>query len=132
MSKIKAFFARYWRDIVIVLGIAVCSISTIFIVRCATRKEPVSAVIYQQNEVILEIELSKESNEVREIKFPKEEVHLILGVKKNAICVLKSDCPHQDCVNMGWTSSPDHPIICAHYKVSIEITGTSFYDAEIG
>ena len=76
--------------------------------------------------------LSKENDEVREIKFPKEEVHLVLGVKQNAICVLKSDCPHQDCVNMGWTTSPDHPIICAHYKVSVEITGTSFYDAEIG
>lgn len=132
MSKIKEFFLKYWRDIVIVLGVAVCSVSTIFIVRCATRKEPVSAVIYHQNEVVLQIDLSKENDEVREIIFPKEEVHLTLGVKKNAICVLKSDCPHQDCVNMGWTSSPDHPIICAHYKVSIEITGSSFIDVEIG
>lgn len=132
MSKIKEFFLKYWRDIVIVLGVAVCSVSTIFIVRCATRKEPVSAVICHQNEVVLQIDLSKENDEVREIAFPKEEVHLTLGVKKNAICVLKSDCPHQDCVNTGWTSSPDHPIICAHYKVSIEITGTAFIDVEIG
>ena len=132
MKKIGEFIKKYWRDFVIVLGVAICSISTILIVRCATQKEAVSAVIYQQNEVILTIALSKESDEVREIKYPDESIHLVFGVKKNAICVLSSDCPHQDCVNMGWVSTSDRPIICAHYKVSIEIIGTKNYDVVIG
>ena len=132
MSKFKEFFLKYFRDITLVLAIAVCSLGTILIVRCATKKNAVSAVIYEQNEIVLEIDLTKESEEVREIKFPKEEINIVIGVKKNAICILSSDCPHQDCVNMGWTSSPDRPIICAHYKVSIEIVGAASYDAEIG
>lgn len=132
MKKIIEFFKKYYRDIVIIFGVAVCSISTIFIVRCATSKNAVSATIYQQNQVISTIDLSKESENVREIQFPKDDVHLVIGVKKNAICVLSSDCPHQDCVNMGWITSSSRPIICAHYKVSIEISGSSDLDVEIG
>ena len=132
MNKIKEFFIRYWRDFVIVFGVAICSVSTILVVRAVTSKNAVSAVIYQQNEALLQIDLSKESDEVREIKFPKEDVNIVIGVKKNAICILSSDCPHQDCVNMGWTSSSSRPIICAHYKVSIEITSALVNDVEIG
>lgn len=132
MNKIKEFFIRYWRDFVIVFGVAICSVATILVVRAVTSKNAVSAVIYQQNEALLQIDLSKESDEVREIKFPKEDVNIVIGVKKNAICILSSDCPHQDCVNMGWTFSSSRPIICAHYKVSIEITSALVNDVEIG
>lgn len=132
MNKIKEFFIRYWRDFVIVFGVVICSVTTILVVRAVTSKNVVSAVIYQQNEALLQIDLSKESDEVRQIKFPKEDVNIVIGVKKNAICILTSDCPHQDCVNMGWTSSSSQPIICAHYKVSIEITSALVNDVEIG
>lgn len=127
----KEFFKKYYRDIIIIFGVIVCSLSTIFIVRCATRNNAVTAKISQQNTVILTIDLSKESEQVREIQFPKRDVNIVIGVKKNSICILKADCPHQDCVNIGWVSEAGKPIICAHYKVTIEISGTPINDAEV-
>lgn len=127
----KKFFKKYYRDIIIIVGIIVCSLATIFIVKCSTNKEAVSATISQQNAVVLTIDLSKESEEVREIPFPNQEVKIVIGVKKNAICVLRSECPHQDCVKTGWVSEAGKPIVCAHYKVTITISGTPINDVEV-
>ena len=96
----KNFFKKYYRDIILILGVIICSIGTILIVRCTMPKEAVSATISQQNTVVLTIDLTKETENVREIPFPKSDVKMTIGVKKNAICVLRSDCPHQDCVNI--------------------------------
>ena len=127
----KNFLKKYWRDIVIILGIIICSVSTILIVRCATSQKAVTATISQQNTVVLTVDLSKETDQVREIPFPNEEVKMVIGVKKNSICVLRSECPHQDCVNIGWVSEAGKPIVCAHYKVTISISGTPFNDVEV-
>lgn len=127
----KDFLKKYYRDIIIILGVAICSLSTIFIVKCATKKNAVYAKISQQNTVVLSIDLSKEGEETREIPFPNEDVKMVIGVKKNAICVLRSECPHQDCVNIGWISDAGKPIVCAHYKVTIEISGTPINDVEV-
>ena len=127
----KRFLKKYYRDIIIIIGIVLCSLSTIFIVKCATRKEAISASISQQNTVVLTIDLSKEGSEIREIPFPNEEIKLVIGVKKNAICVLRSECPHQDCVRTGWVSEAGKPIVCAHYKVTITISGTPINDVEV-
>lgn len=127
----KEFLKKYYRDIIIVFGVIICSISTILIVRCATKKNAVSATISQQNTVVLTIDLSNENDEVREIPFPKDDVKLVIGVKKNAICVLRSECPHQDCVNIGWVTTAGKPIVCAHYKVTIEISGSPANDVEV-
>lgn len=132
MNKKEGFFRKYWRDIVIIFGIVICSFSTIFIVRCATQKNAVFAKIFEQNSLVLTIDLTKESDEVREIKFPNENIKMTLGVKKNSICVLSSECPHQDCVKTGWVSQAGKPIICVHYKVTIEISGESNSDVVIG
>lgn len=125
------FIKKYYRDIIIVLGIIACTLSAFFIVKCNTSKKAVFAKISQQNAVVLTIDLSKESNQVREIQFPKEDVKITIGVKKNSICILKADCPHNDCVKTGWVSEAGKPIICAHYKVMIEISGTSENDVEV-
>lgn len=132
MRKILDFIKKYWRDITIILGILICSVSTIFIVRCATSKTAVSARIYQQNTVVLTINLSTQTEEVKEIEFPNKDIKMTIGIKKNSICVLRCDCPNQDCVNIGWVSTSGKPIICAHYKVTIEVIDSSITDVDIG
>ena len=46
---------------------------------------------------------------------------LHIHTHEGAIAVLESNCPHQDCVHMGYVSDTSHPIICAYNAVYITI-----------
>ena len=58
-------------------------------------------------------------------------LHGHIHTHDGAIAVLESNCPHQDCVHMGYVSETNHPIICAYNQVYIVIEGDSNYDARI-
>ena len=46
-----------------------------------------------------------------------------IGVKKNEIRVIHSDCLSHYCEAQGWLSSPGRAIICAYNHISIAILG---------
>ena len=48
-----------------------------------------------------------------------------------AIAIVKSNCPHQDCVKMGYVKESGRPIICAYNAVYITIDGKTINDVEI-
>jgi hypothetical protein len=75
----------------------------------------------------LTVDLSK--NEIYEIEGTKGT--LKAEVKDGAIAVIESNCPHQDCVNMGYVKTSNRPIICAYNQTYIVIEGTASYDVEI-
>ena len=56
---------------------------------------------------------------------------LTIHTRDGAICVSKSNCPHQDCVNMGYVNVSNRPIICAYNAVYIVIEGNASFDVEI-
>lgn len=44
-----------------------------------------------------------------------------IEIREGKIRVLKSDCPRQICVNMGWIRHPGETIVCVPNKILIEI-----------
>lgn len=74
-----------------------------------------SAIIYQENIKLKEIDLSKD--DIISILDGKMRIE----VNKGRIRVLESDCPNHNCMKMGWIQSKGQNIICVPNRVLIEI-----------
>ena len=83
-----------------------------------------------QNQVVETIDLSHTDDADYYIDGLKGKLHV--HVRDGAIAVVESNCPHQDCVRMGYIKETNRPIICAYNGVYIVIEGSSNYDTEIG
>lgn len=75
------------------------------------------ALIYKNNELIMEVALSKDDV----INFDE----MVVEVKEGRVRALKAECPRKICVHTGWISSPSQTIVCVTNKVLIEIAGKS-------
>lgn len=49
---------------------------------------------------------------------------MLIEIKDGKIRVVKSDCPHQVCVHVGWIAHSGEAITCVAYKTVIEIGST--------
>lgn len=45
----------------------------------------------------------------------------IIEIDKGRFRFIESICPHKDCINMGWVSYSNYPVICLPNKVSAYI-----------
>ncbi len=88
-----------------------------------------TAKIYVQDKIVEVVDLTVATDADYYIEGLKGTLH----VKRHnhAVGVVESNCPHQDCVHMGYVKTSTRPIICAYNNVTIIIDGSSFYDAEI-
>ena len=100
------------------LLVVAVALTLIFTLR---KKQNLIAKIYVQNQVVETIDLSKREDKEYIIHglYGELQVHTHDG----AIAVTKSNCPHQDCVHMGYVSTTNRPIICAYNAVCITING---------
>lgn len=48
---------------------------------------------------------------------------VIIEIDQGKFCFRESNCKTQLCVNYGWVSVPDYPVICLPNRVSAYITG---------
>ena len=87
------------------------------------------AKVYVQNELQLTIDLSKKEENSYDVHGLNGD--LTIQTKNGAIAVTKSNCPHQDCVKMGYVNTSNRPIICAYNATYIIIEGHASYDVEI-
>ena len=85
--------------------------------------------MYCQNDLVLNIDLSKKENKDYEIQGLKG--MMTIHTEDGYICVSKSSCPHQDCVRMGRVNVSNRPIICVYNAVYIVIAGQSEFDVEV-
>ena len=46
-----------------------------------------------------------------------------IEIKDASVRILKSDCPGEDCVHIGWISSAGRSIVCLPNRAEIRITG---------
>ena len=119
------------RNDLIVIGslLLVAILSLVFVFAFRTKKNLV-ATIYVQNNVVETIDLSKKEEKDYLIHGINGDLHV--HTHDGAIAVLSSNCPHQDCVKMGYVNETNRPIICAYNAVCISINGGSFAnDVEI-
>ena len=115
-------------DIILIGSLLLVAVVSLVCV-LSTRRKDQYAKVYCQNELVLEIDLSKKETEDYPIKGLKGE--MIIHTENGYVCVSKSTCPHQDCVRMGKVNTSNRPIVCAYNAVYIVIDGESTYDVEV-
>ena len=80
--------------------------------------------------LVQEVDLTTSKDQEFDIEGAKGK--LTISIKDHAIGVIKAECPHQDCVHVGYVKETNRPIICASNQVYIVIEGDSSYDVRIG
>ena len=116
-------------DIILITSLLLVAIISLVCVLALRQKNNVYAKVYVQNELTLTIDLSK--NEEKSYDVHGLNGDLTIHTKNGAIAVIKSNCPHQDCVKMGYVNVSNKPIICAYNATYIIIEGRTSYDVEI-
>ena len=118
-------------DLILILSLFVVAAIALVVIISTRRKDNLVARISVQNNVVEVIDLSKKEDNDYYIDGLKGQLHV--HTHDGAIAVVESNCPHQDCVHMGYVNTSGRPIICAYNAVYISIEGgDDFYDAGIG
>lgn len=116
-------------DIILVVSLLLVAIISLIVVLSTRTRTNLIAKVYVQNDIVETIDLSKK--EEKDYTVHGLNGDLTIHTRDGQICVLKSNCPHQDCVKMGYIGSSNRPIICAYNAVYIVIEGNAEYDVEI-
>lgn len=119
---------RLRNDIILIASLLIVAVVSLVCV-LSTRRKDQFAKVYCQNDLVLNIHLSKKENKDYEIQGLKG--MMTIHTEDGYICVSKSSCPHQDCVRMGRVNVSNRPIICAYNAVCIVIAGQSEFDVEV-
>lgn len=116
-------------DLILVLSLLLIAIIAFLWVFASKSNTGTLAKVYVQNDLVLTIDLSK--NEEKDYPVHGIKGDLTIHTKDGKIAVTHSNCPHQDCVRMGYINTSDRPIICAYNAVSIIVEGSASYDVVI-
>ncbi len=117
-------------DLIVIGTLLLVAIVTLVCVFAFKLKKNLVAKIHVQNEVVETIDLSKKEEKDYVVKGINGYVHI--HTHDGAIAIVQSNCPHQDCVKMGYVKETNKPIICAYNAVYITIEGgTATNDVEI-
>lgn len=119
---------RLRNDIILIASLLIVAVVSLVCV-LSTRRKDQFAKVYCQNDLVLNIDLSKKENKDYEIQGLKG--MMTIHTEDGYICVSKSSCPHQDCVRMGRVNVSNRPIICVYNAVYIVIAGQSEFDVEV-
>ena len=114
-------------DIILIASLLLVAIISLVLVLSSRQKNIYTAKVYVQNELRFTVDLRNDAEYIVE----GTKGNLKVEVKDHAIAVVESNCPHQDCVNMGFVSTSNRPIICAYNATYIVIEGSATYDLEI-
>ncbi len=116
-------------DLILIGSLLILAIISLVLVLTLKTKKNLQAKVYVQNEVVEVIDLSKKEEKDYYVQGLKGQVHI--HTKNGGIAIVESNCPHQDCVNMGYVYETNRPIICAYNAVYIIIEGKANFDVEI-
>ena len=116
-------------DLILIGSLLVLAVISLVLVLTLKTKKNLVAKVYVQNEVVEVIDLSKKEEKDYYVQGLKGQVHI--HTKNGGIAIAESNCPHQDCVNMGYVYETNRPIICAYNAVYIVIEGKANFDVEI-
>ena len=114
-------------DIILVASLLLVAIISLVLVLSSRQRNITTAKVYVQNELQLTVDLAKNDEYIIE----GTKGNLTIETKNGAIRVKESNCPHQDCVKMGFVNTSNRPIICAYNATYIVIEGSATYDVEI-
>ena len=116
-------------DLILIISLVAILVGSLLAVLLTRKKNNLVAKIYVKDELVQTIDLAKTYNTEFVIHGAKGD--LTVSIKDHSIAVIDADCPHQDCVHMGYVKESNRPIICAYNQVYIIIEGNSNYDISI-
>ena len=116
-------------DIILIVSLLLIAVLSLILVISSRSKTSTLAHVYVQDELVLTVDLSSKEEKTYDVYGLNGK--LVVETKDGSIRVKESNCPHQDCVKMGFVNTSNHPIICAYNAVYIVIEGTVTYDVEI-
>ena len=116
-------------DIILIASLLLVAVISLIVILSTRTKANLIAKVYVQNDIVKTIDLNKK--EEKDYTVHGLNGDLTIHTRNGEICVLKSNCPHQDCVKMGYIGSSNRPIICAYNAVYIIIEGHAEYDVEL-
>ena len=116
-------------DLIVILSLALVAVVSLVCVLAFRTKKNLVAKIYVQNTVVEAIDLSKKEEKDYLVHGLQGDLHV--HTHDGKIAVVESNCPHQDCVKMGYVGETNRPIICAYNAVYITINGKTVNDVEI-
>ena len=116
-------------DVLLIGGLSIAAITALLLVLVSRSKENLLAKVFVQNQLVETIDLSKKEDRTYDIKGINGD--LVVRCKDGGIAIVKSNCPHQDCVHQGFVYTSNNPIICAYNAVYIEIDGMVIDDVVI-
>ena len=110
-------------DIILIASLFMAAVIALVVVLVTRVKTNLIAKISVQNQVVLVVDLSK--NEEADYYIDGLKGQLKAHTHNGAIAVVESNCPHQDCVHVGYVNTTNRPIICAYNAVYIYIEGAT-------
>lgn len=116
-------------DLILIVSLIIVLLASLLVVLLTQKNKNLVAKIYVKNELVETIDLTK--SEDKEFEIEGANGVLTISIKDHSIGVIEADCPHQDCVHMGYVNESNRPIICAYNQVYIIIEGNSNYDVSI-
>ena len=116
----------------ILFSVIIVICAALLILRRCVRKDALVARIMQDGKIINEIDLSTVTDPY-EFSVSCDEGSNTIRVEKGRICVIDADCPDKICVNTGYITNDEIPIVCLPHKLSIIVSGAEGgYDAVVG
>jgi hypothetical protein len=116
-------------DLILIISLIIVLIGSLLAVLLTRKKNNLVAKIYVKDELVQTIDLVKTND--TEFIIHGANGDLVVSIKDHSIGVIEANCPHQDCVHMGFIKETNRPIICAYNQVYIIIEGNSNYDLSI-
>lgn len=116
-------------DLILIGSLLVMAIVSLVIILTTRKSNNLIATVKVNNQIVYRIDLNKENG--KDYYVDGKNGKLRIHIKDGAIAIIESNCPHQDCVNMGYVKQTGKPIICAYNDVTIIIEGDSQNDIEV-
>ena len=124
------YLKKLRNDLILIFSLLLVAAVSLVLIYVNSSKQKLIAKVYVQNEVVETIDLSKKEEKDYFVNGLKGVVHI--HTRDGGLAIVESNCPHQDCVRMGYVKETNRPIICAYNAVYIVIEGSTNYDTEIG
>ena len=83
--------------------------------------------IYQDGQLIKEAPLQENAT----ITIPGEYQNVI-QIQDSKVAITEANCPGNDCVHIGWISTPGASIVCLPNRLEIRIVGSNGVDLIVG
>ena len=117
-------------DIILIISLLLVVTIPLVIIFATRKKDNLFARVYVQNDLVETIDLSIKEERTYRVKGLTG--YAVISAKDGGVAIIESDCPHKDCVNMGYVYTTNRPIICAPLGIYVYIVGEMINDVEVG